>query len=97
MNFEIKNNTLLRQFESRIDGKLIKVEYSEHPRKLFLTDFSMDEAINDKNYKEAFIIAVFDYLDNENKTIFPTSPEVAKVFKNHRNKYKHMLPVGISL
>lgn len=97
MNFDIKNNTLLRQFETRIDGKLIKIEYSEQPRKIFLTSFSIDDALDKNKYQEAFILAIFDRLSDENQKVFPTSPNIASVFKKHREKYKHLLPIGISL
>jgi len=97
MAFEIKNNALLRQFETRIDGKLIKIEYSEQAKKIFLTSFSIDEGLDKTKYQEAFILAIFDQLSEENKKLFPTSPAIAKVFKKHREKYKHLLPAGISL
>ena len=97
MKFEIKNNALLRQFETRIDGKLIKIEYSEQPKKIFLTSFSMDDDLDKETNEEAFILAIFDRLSEENQKVFPTSPVIASVFKKHREKYKHLLPVGISL
>ena len=97
MQFELKNNELLRQFETRIEGKLIKIEYSEQPKKLFLTGFSIDQGLDKEKYKEPFILAVFDYLAEKDEKVFPTSPIIAKVFKKYREKYKHMLPLGISL
>lgn len=97
MEFDIKKNELLRQFETRVEGKLIKIEYSEHPKKIFLTSFSKDRRLEKDDVQENFILAVFDYLSNENLSVFPTSPLIAKVFKKHREKYKHLLPVGISL
>ncbi len=97
MEFEIKKNELLRQFETRIEGKLIKIEYSEQPKKIFLTGFSMDNSLEKEKFQENFILALFDHLSNESLSVFPTSPVIAKVFKKHREKYKHLLPVGISL
>jgi len=97
MEFEIKNNELLRQFETRIDGKLIKIEYSEQPRKIFLTSFFIDEGLDKTKYQEAFILAILDKLSEDNQKVFPTSSFIAEVFKKHRDKYKHLLPVGISL
>ena len=97
MQFELKNNELLRQFETRIDGKLIKIEYSEQPKKVFLTAFSIDQNLDKDTYQESFILAVFDYLAEQKQNVFPTSPVIAKVFKKHREKYKHLLPIGISL
>jgi hypothetical protein len=97
MEFEIKNNTLLRQFETKIEGKLIKIEYSEQPKKIFLTSFSIDESLDKNKYQEAFILAIFDKLADEDQKVFPTSSIIANVFKKHRHKYKHLLPMGISL
>ena len=97
MQFELKNNELLRQFETRIEGKLIKIEYSAQPRKLFLTGFSIDQGLEKEKYQESFILAVFDFLADQDQKAFPTSLTIAKVFKKYREKYKHLLPLGISL
>jgi predicted GNAT family acetyltransferase len=96
-NLNIKKNELLRQFEYRIDTKLIKVEYSEQGRNTFLTRFEMDKNITDDQLKDHFLKAVLDILSEKGTFVIPTCPVVARFFRNHRSEYKHLLPAGINL
>jgi hypothetical protein len=96
-NINIKKNELLRQFEYRFDGKLIKVEYSEQGRHLFLTRFEMDNTIAGEILKDKFLKSVLDMLSEQESLVVPTCPVVANFFKKHRSEYKHLLPVGINL
>ena len=43
---EINDNTFLRQFEAKINGKLAIIEYSLQDRKIFLTKIVVPEIKN---------------------------------------------------
>ncbi len=96
-NFEIKDNEFLRQFETQIDGKLIKLEYSAQPRKIFLTKFVISDEFRTKGFDRQFLEAIFDKLIAENYRVVPTCPEVASFYKAHRRKYRELLPTGITI
>lgn len=96
-NMEIENNEFLRQFETRIDNELVRLEYSVQPRKIFLTKFTMNDDLKTRGIDQKFLTAVFDQFIKDEKRVVPTCPEVAKFFKAHRRKYKKLLPTGISI
>jgi hypothetical protein len=54
---EIQDNAFLRQFETRIEGKLAKIEYSSQERKIFLTKLIIPEDLKEQGFKEDFIRA----------------------------------------
>jgi hypothetical protein len=83
------NNEFLRQFEVHIDDNLARIEYSEQERKIFLTKISIPEDIQNKDFEEAFIIKVLEF-------IVPTSPQIASFVRRNR-RFKELLPVGIKL
>ena len=92
----IKDNSFLRQFEARVDGHLAKIEYSSQERKVFLTKLVIPEDINQKGFREDFIRAVLNHLQEENLRVVPTSPQIAGFLRKNR-QYKEMLPVGIRI
>lgn len=95
--FIIKDNDFLRQFETRINGEFVNLEYSLQPRKIFLTKFIMSAALREKGYEKKFLKAVFDRLSEQHIRVVPTSPEVAKFFKANKREYRSLLPIGISI
>lgn len=94
---EITNNDFLRQFEAKVDDCIIKLEYAEHPRKLFLTKFVIDENLLAKGYDNIFLESIFDQFLEDETRIMPTCSRVVKFYKSHRKKYRKLLPTGISL
>ena len=96
VELEIKDNDFLRQFETRIDGQLVKLEYSLHPRKIFLTKFVMNENLKNCGYDQKFMERVFDKLSEQKIRVVPTCPEVKRFFKANKRKYKSLLPIGIN-
>lgn len=96
-NLEIKNNDFLRQFETHVDGKLIKLEYSAQPRKIFLTKFVISDELRARGLDRQFLKAIFEKLVDEKLRVVPTCPEVAAFYKAHRRKYKELLPSGITI
>ena len=91
----ITDNEFLRQFETRIDGELGIIEYSQQERKIFLTKLKMADTIKDR--QEDFIKAVLDEIKERNTRVVPTSPEIAGFIRKNRRKYKDLLPVGINI
>lgn len=93
---QIKDNSFLRQYETSVDGHLAKIEYSSQERKVFLTKLMIPEEITQEGFKEAFIVAVLDDIQEKNLRVVPTSPQIAGFLRKNR-KYKDMLPVGIRI
>ncbi len=93
---EIKDNSFLRQFETRVDGHLAKIEYSSQERKVFLTKLVVPEEITKADFKEDFIKSVLHHIQDQNLRVVPTSPQIAGFLRKNR-QYKEMLPVGIRI
>jgi len=93
---EINDNSFLRQFETRVDGHLAKIEYSSQERKVFLTKLVVPEQITEAGFKEDFIKSVLHLIQEQNLRVVPTSPEIAGFLRKNR-QYKEMLPVGIRI
>ena len=91
----ITDNEFLRQFETKIDGELAVIEYSQQERKIFLTKLRMPENTEDR--LEDFIKAVLSVIQDRNTRVVPTSPEIAGFIRKNRRKYKDLLPVGINI
>jgi predicted GNAT family acetyltransferase len=92
----IKDNSFLRQFETKIDGHLAKIEYSSQERKVFLTKLVIPEEISKDGFKEEFIKGVLHHIQGQNLRVVPTSPQIAGFLRKNR-QYKEMLPVGIRI
>ncbi len=92
----IKDNSFLRQFETTVDGKLAKIEYSSQERKVFLTKLVIPEEVTKEGFREEFIKAVLNNIQEKNLRVVPTSPEIAGFLRKNR-QYKEMLPVGIRI
>lgn len=93
---QLIDNDFLRQFELRIDDELAKIEYSLQDRKIFLTKIEIPNSVEDDGFEEEFLTMVFDSIKERNISVVPTSPQIAKFVRRHR-QYKRMLPVGIRI
>jgi hypothetical protein len=96
-DFEVSKNEFQRQYETKIDGDLLAVEFSEHDRKIFLTKLTIPEQYKDTEIQNQFITKILDSFKDTRFKVMPTSPEVAKFFRRNRLKYKDLLPAGISI
>ncbi len=92
----IKDNSFLRQFETKVDGHLAKIEYSSQERKILLTKLVIPEEIQHNGFKEDFIKSVLHHIQEQNLRVVPTSPQIAGFLRKNR-QYKEMLPVGIRI
>ena len=93
----IKDNAFLRQFETTQNGHLARIEYSSQERKVFLTKLVVPEEITDENFRENFIKAVLNVIQEKNLRVVPTSPHIAGFLRKNRLQYKEMLPIGIRI
>ncbi|QTY27257.1 GNAT family N-acetyltransferase [Flavobacterium sp. CS20] len=87
----------MRQFETKVENCLIKLEYSEQTKNIFLTRFEIHKSLSSEKYQDLFIKSVLDLLVEENCKVVPTCPIVVAFFKKHRSEYKHLLPAGITI
>lgn len=95
-NFNIENNTFLRQFEIMVDETMARIEYAEQERKIFLTKLIVPDNIATAEVKENLIRTVLDHVAERNLKVVPTSPEIAGFLRKNK-RYKSLLPVGIKL
>tara|TARA_A100001011_G_scaffold397131_1_gene497179 strand:+ start:15272 stop:15571 length:300 start_codon:yes stop_codon:yes gene_type:complete len=95
-NLTLVNNEFLRQFEVKIEESLARIEYSEQERKIFLTKLHIPKKIENKEFEEAFISKVLEFISDRNLRVVPTSPKIARFVRTNR-RYKQLLPVGIKL
>ena len=93
-NLTINDNTFLRQFEVEIEDDIAKIEYALQDRKIFLTKLVIPNSNNDSDFEETFIREVFEIIKRKNIRIMPTSPEIRKFIKKHK-EFKDFLPIGI--
>ncbi|AIZ43306.1 MULTISPECIES: GNAT family N-acetyltransferase [Cellulophaga] len=93
----ITDNSFLRQFETTVNGHLAKIEYSAQERKIFLTKLIIPETVTQEGFKEQFIEAVLNVIQERNLRVVPTSPQIAGFLRKNSRKYKDMLPVGIRI
>lgn len=93
----IKDNSFLRQFETTLNGHLARIEYSSQERKVFLTKLVVPEEITEEGFREDFIKAVLNNIQEKNLRVVPTSPHIAGFLRKNRLQYKEMLPIGIRI
>ncbi len=94
---EVKDNEFLRQFETEIEGKFVKLEYSRQPRKMFLSKLVIADNLRERGFDDRFLEAVFEQLLEENVRVVPSGSDAMKFFKAHKRKYKKLLPTGINI
>jgi|TARA_B100000780_G_scaffold117483_1_gene82431 hypothetical protein len=92
----INDNIFLRQFEVEIGEDLAKIEYALQDRKIFLTKLIIPSSNNDEKFEEVFIREVFEIIKEKNIRIMPTSPEIRKFIKKHK-EFRELLPIGVRL
>ena len=93
---EINDNTFLRQFEAKIDGKLAIIEYAVQERKIFLTKIVVPEIKNKDVFVDEFISSVLEIIRDRNISVVPTVPTITKYIRRNR-RFKSLLPVGIRI
>ena len=86
----------MKEFETKIENSLARIEYAEQERKIFLTKIIVSDTVKDKSFEEKFIRCVLEVLSERNIKVVPTSPKIAGFVRRNKS-YKSLLPVGIKL
>lgn len=92
---EIKDNTLLRQFEVHTPNGMAVVEYAIQERKIFLTKLHVPEA-TEEHFIENFIANILEIADEKKWKVVPTHPKIVALFKK-KQSFKQFLPPGIKI
>ena len=74
---EITDNEFLRQFELEVGDNMARIEYASQDRKIFLTKYEMPTDMEEQGFREIFIKAVFNIVEERRIHLVPTSPEIA--------------------
>jgi hypothetical protein len=92
---DIKDNELLRHFETPTDFGLLVIEYAMQDRKIFLTKLNEPDNIGTEQV-ENFLKEVLAIAEGRNLKVVPTNPKIAHFFRKNPI-YKELLPPGIKL
>jgi hypothetical protein len=95
LTMEIKDNQLLRQFETHTTEGLLVLEYSIQERKLFLTKLNPPENL-DTEFVDDFIKMVLATAEERKLKVVPTHPKLALFFRKNP-VYRELLPPGIKI
>tara|TARA_B100001287_G_scaffold189936_1_gene160449 strand:- start:5600 stop:5884 length:285 start_codon:yes stop_codon:yes gene_type:complete len=93
---EILDNKFLRQFETKVNGGLAIIEYSQQERKIFLTKIFIPENVSKDEFSEKFISEVLEIIKERSISVVPTAAIITKFIRKNR-RYKSLLPVGIRI
>jgi len=97
VDLSVNDNEFLRQFEADIEGELVKIEYAQQDRKIFLTKIIMSDPLKEKGYVDIFIEKVLEIIKERETRVMPTCPAIVSFMRRNRRKYKELLPVGINI
>ena len=78
---EITDNEFLRQFELEVGDNMARIEYASQDRKIFLTKYEMPTDMEEQGFREIFIKAVFNIVEERRIHLVPTSPEIASFLR----------------
>lgn len=95
MTTTIKDNELLRQFETTTDHGLLTIEYAVQERKIFLTKLCAVENEAQENVDD-FIKNVLDIAQERKFKVVPTNTKIVSFFRKNKT-YKDLLPPGIKI
>ncbi|QEH43092.1 GNAT family N-acetyltransferase [Chitinophaga sp. XS-30] len=93
---EIVDNELARQFETRVDGHLAKVEYMMGADRIFLTHTEVASALEGKGIASALVEKVLQIVDERKLRMVPLCPYVATYLRRHP-EWKRLLAHGINV
>ncbi len=91
----IKDNQLLRQFETQSPLGQLVLEYAIQERKLFLTKFNYAENESQETV-DTFLKSVLAIAEERKLKVVPTHPKVAMYFRKNP-ECKELLPPGIKI
>lgn len=91
----IKDNELLRQFETTTDNGLLTIEYAVQERIIFLTKLCAVENEAQENVDD-FIKNVLEIAQEKKYKVVPTNTKIVSFFRKNKS-YKDLLPPGIKI
>lgn len=92
---EIKDNELLRQFETLFLEELVTIEYARQERKIFLTKINYTELVTE-DFVNSFIEETLKIAEEQRLKVVPSHPKIAVFFRKNPT-YKELLPPGIKI
>lgn len=93
---EIKDNVNARQFETRVDGHLAKIEYMEGGNRIFLTHTEVAPQLEGKGIAAALVERVLAIIEERGQKMVPLCPYVA-TFIRKNPEWKKLLAHGINV
>lgn len=92
---EIKDNELLRQFETLFLEELVTIEYARQERKIFLTKINYTELVSE-DFVGSFIEEILNLAEEQRLKVVPSHPKIADFFRKNPS-FKKLLPPGIKI
>jgi len=92
---EIKDNELLRQFETLFLEELVTIEYARQERKIFLTKINYTEFVSE-DFVGSFIKEILKIAEEQRLKVVPSHPKIANFFRKNPS-FKELLPPGIKI
>jgi hypothetical protein len=93
--YYIKDNELLRQFETTTENGSLKIEYSLQDKKMFLTKLIANENEAEEEVHQ-FITQVLGIAEDRKFRVVPTNSRLVSFFRNNK-KFQQLLPPGIKI
>jgi uncharacterized protein len=93
----LRNNELSKQFEWKIEDKLVKIVYdfSSDGKRIFLTHTEAHPSLQGTGAASLLIKSVLDYIEGKGWKLVPLCPYVQSYIKKHP-EYRKLLDKGIS-
>ncbi len=92
----VTDNVNARQFETRINGQLAKVEYMMGGNKIFLTHTEIPPALEGQGIAAALVEKVLEMVEERKLKMVPLCPYVTTYLRKHP-EWKRLLAHGINV
>ncbi len=97
MDYELKDNELMGQYEIRVDGKIAKIEYKKNMQKqIFLTHTEVPKLLEGKGVGAALVKLTLEDIAAKRMNLVPTCPFVASYIRTNP-EWKVLLTKGINI
>ncbi|MGE7775111.1 MULTISPECIES: GNAT family N-acetyltransferase [Chitinophaga] len=93
---EIRDNENAKQFETRVNGHLAKIEYMEGGNRIFLTHTEVAPQLEGQGVAALLVERVLSIIDERGQKIVPLCPYVATYIRKHP-EWKKLLAHGINV
>lgn len=93
---EIRDNENAKQFETRVNGHLAKIEYMEGGNRIFLTHTEVAPQLEGQGVAALLVERVLSIIDERGQKIVPLCPYVATYIRKHP-EWEKLLAHGINV